>query len=174
MKQILTGLIVTIILLNFGNINLALAEENSIDDQLVNNVKTNCNQIKIRLRQLQVSDALSRVNYGQIYESINLNVITPSNTRLVTNGIKPVDLIVLSSDYDRNLNQFRRNYLVYEEKLSILVKNDCQSDPRGFYQKLTEVRQLRQQNAALLKQVDSLARQYQTMIRKMNVNELQK
>lgn len=150
--------------------NLARAEAD-VDAQIIANVRANCAQLKTRLRQLRVNDALSRVNYGQIYESISSNVITPTNARLVANNLKPVELISISSDYDHDLAQFRRDYLTYEEKLSALLSVDCQTDPRGFYQQLTTVRNLRQANGNLLKKIDQAARQYQTLIREMKINE---
>lgn len=163
MKKFLIGCALVLVLVMIGT-GWAMAEVAPADPQTLASVKANCNQIKTRLRQLRVNDALLRVNYGQVYESISANVIAPVNTRLITNGLKPVELIAISSDYDKNLAQFRKTYLSYEEKLSDLLSQDCNTHPAEFYRVLNEVRNLRQRSGELLRQVDGLAHQYQNKL----------
>lgn len=133
--------LIAVVGMRFYRVTAAVSAQ--VPPRLVEQVRASCPQLKIRLQQLGVQDALNRVNYGQAYESLSLNVIVPTNTRLVANGLNPVELISLSDDYDKALTKFRQAYVLYEEKLTELKDSDCRQQPELFYQKLVKIRMLR-------------------------------
>ena len=154
----------------FGQ-NLIQAQD--VSSNLIDQIKINCSQIKVRLKQVQVRDALSRVNYGQAYESISLNIINPVNTRLVANNLRPVELLRISSEYDKNLATFRRDYVVYEEELSNLINTSCEDQPKMFYEGLVKVRAQRQALNILTKKLNAQINTYRIKFKEF-INENQK
>lgn len=121
-----------------------------------------CQQVKTRLKQIKLSDAVTRVNYGQVYESLNVNVMTPTNLRLVANNLNPVDLLIITDNYQKQFTQFRQNYLNYEEKLSQTLEMSCDQNPTQLISSLSELRQLRQKLNTNTKSLRQLAGEYQT------------
>lgn len=120
-----------------------------------------CQQVKTRLKQLKLRDAVTRVNYGQVYESISLNIINPTNSRLVNNHLKPAELLVISDRYDKQLTKFRQDYVAYEEALSQVVEISCQQHYDQLMLQLPKIRQLRQQLQTDAQALRQLATDYQ-------------
>lgn len=120
-----------------------------------------CQQVKTRLKQIKLSDAVTRVNYGQIYESLSVNVMTPTNLRLVANNFKPLELLTITDNYQKQVTQFRQHYLSYEDRLSRVIEMSCDYDPAQLVGSLAELRQLRQQLNIDTKTLHLLAVEYQ-------------
>jgi hypothetical protein len=99
-------------------------------------IQANCLSIKGSLNQLHASDALLRVNRGQIYESIGTKLMNSFNARLSNNGLDNKGLVTVSGDYQTALTTFRTDYQSYEQQLSTTIKIDCSKDPSGFHNAL--------------------------------------
>jgi hypothetical protein len=112
------------------------------DDQL-GRIKANCVTIKNSLTQLQASDALLRVNRGQLYESLSSRLMNNFNARLSNNNYDNRGLTVVSSTYQAALQNFRTDYQTYERNLADLIKIDCTQKPAEFHLALEETRELR-------------------------------
>jgi len=95
-------------------------------------IEANCLSIKGSLNQLHASDALLRVNRGQIYESVGTKLMNNFNARLGNNGLDNKGLIVVANEYQAALTTFRSDYQDYEKQLSATIKIDCTSDPIDF------------------------------------------
>lgn len=126
-----------------------------------------CQQVKTRLKQIKLSDAVTRVNYGQVYESLSVNVMTPTNLRLVANNLKPVELLTITDNYQKQFAQFRQNYVNYEEKLSQSLELSCDQNPTQLISSLPELRQLRQKLNANTKTLRQLAGDYQMKFKEL-------
>lgn len=131
---------------------------------LEQNIVANCASIKVRLRQVRANDTLTRVNYGQAYESMIKNVFTPANTRLVANRYNASGLVELASKFETNLSQFRIDYQNYKNQMEDLINADCLHHPTEFYQKLTEIRGSRTNLQRHLAKLDGQIVNYQTEI----------
>lgn len=112
------------------------------EDQL-SRIKANCLAIKNGLTQLQASDALLRVNRGQMYEALGSKLMNNFNTRLANNSFDARGLQVVSGNYQTALGDFRSDYQAYERKLSSLIKIDCRQEPAAFHVAVEETRALR-------------------------------
>lgn len=112
------------------------------DAQLVS-IRTNCSQIKTQLDRVHSTDALLRVNRGQLYEHMGARLMTPLNTRIAANRLNGSNLITITSQYETHLDQFRNSYRDYERKLSETLRVDCQKQPANFYDLLEQSRTLR-------------------------------
>jgi hypothetical protein len=103
-------------------------------------IRSNCVEAQSTLNQLHTSDALLRVNQGQLYELISTKLMAPFNARVALNKMDASKLLVVSNDYDRELAVFRTNYKLYEEAMSRTLKINCLNQPVAFYDSVTETR----------------------------------
>jgi len=107
-------------------------------------IRENCVSIKSTLNQLHASDALLRVNRGQVYESMGAKLMNRFNGRLSSNGLDIKGLSLVSDNYQTALTNFRSDYQQYERQLSAAIAIDCTRDPQAFHLSLEEARTKRQ------------------------------
>ncbi len=103
----------------------------------------NCVSIKNSLNQLHVSDALLRVNRGQIYESLGSKFMDRFNDRLDNNSLDNKAMLTVTGNYRTQLTAFRADYISYEQKLSEAIGIDCTEKPIEFYNTVEDARTLR-------------------------------
>ena len=128
------------LLLFAGSSNVG-AEDLSPDQ--AEQVKTNCVSIKSSLGQLHASDALLRVNRGQVYESMASKLRDNFNSRLAGNRLDNKAMTTVTSKYRTTLDTFRADYIKYEQKLSSAIRIDCSTQPNSFHDAVSEARVLR-------------------------------
>lgn len=107
-------------------------------------IKTDCVSIKNSLSQLHASDALLRVNRGQMYESIGTKLMDTFNARLASNQLDNKAMTTVTTSYRNILDTFRTDYIAYEQKLADTIRIDCTVQPNTFHNSLLKARQLRQ------------------------------
>lgn len=137
----ITGLLVGVLIAPAG-LQTAHAQTTLTNAQL-ELIKTNCQAAKNSLNQLHVSDALLRVNRGQLYEAVKSKLIDRFNSRLSTNGKDTAGLVVVTNGYANALSSFRQNYIAYERAVSGALKVDCATQPAEFHSAIEEARALR-------------------------------
>ncbi len=115
----------------------------AITDEQRQRITTNCVTIKSTLAQLHASDALLRVNRGQVYESVASKLMDTFNGRLNANRLDNKAMTTVTSQYRSALNTFRADYIAYEQQLSEALKIDCVERPEDFYQAVSQARSLR-------------------------------
>lgn len=120
------------------------AQANDLTPDQVQQVKANCVSIKNSLNQLHASDALLRVNRGQVYESMATKLMDNFNNRLSINSLDNKAMTTVTSNYRTALNNFRSDYIAYEQKLSAAIRIDCVAQPNSFHATILEARKLRQ------------------------------
>ena len=108
-------------------------------------IVVNCVGIKNTLNRLKVSDALLRVNRGQIYESMRGKLMEPFNDRLGNNSLDNRGLVAATKSYNIELSAFRSDYQSYERQLIAAIQIDCTEDPDAFHFAIENARILRQQ-----------------------------
>lgn len=134
--------VVILTAISFSSIVNAQALDDLTDEQRAK-ITSNCVVIKSSLEQLHASDALLRVNRGQVYESLATNLMEPFNTRLSNNRLDSSAMTTVTSQYRTALNQFRTDYIAYEQKLAEAIKIDCSSQPDKFHDAVLVARSLR-------------------------------
>ena len=117
------------------------AEELS-PEQIVR-LQANCVPIKNSISQLHASDALLRVNRGQVYESMSTKLMDTFNSRLDNNKLDNKAMVTVTERYRMALNTFRSDYILYEQKLAAAIRIDCVNEPSTFHKTLGEARALR-------------------------------
>lgn len=116
-----------------------------LTDEQRDRIVANCVSIKNTLNQLKVSDALLRVNRGQIYESMRSKLMEPFNDRLSNNSLDARGLVAVTTSYGIELSAFRSDYQNYERQLTAAIRIDCTDDPDAFHVAIENARSLRQQ-----------------------------
>lgn len=106
-------------------------------------VKANCVSTKNSLGQLHATDALLRVNRGQVYESMASKLMDNFNDRLSSNRLDNKAMTTVTANYRTALSTFRGDYIAYEQKLSEAMRIDCTTQPNTFHTTLQEARKLR-------------------------------
>ena len=135
-----TGLVVAI----FWGFNAASTQAQTVlSEKQLETIQTNCLTIKNSLDQLHASDALLRVNRGQLYESMNTRMMERFNARVSSNGFETRGLTAVTSSYSNTLTSFRSDYQAYERQLSLTLRIDCQEEPMAFYLSVLEARERR-------------------------------
>ncbi len=137
---------------------------NEITDAEISLIRTNCVSIQDTLNRVHASDALLRVNTGQVYESISTKLMEGFNSRVVGNNLNGAKLVSVSSDYKDALNKFRLDYIDYEEKMSLAMSTNCSKQPVAFYDAIAVARTKRKQVNADVKQLNGLINDYKKAV----------
>lgn len=154
-------LIAAVIGLNLLLVGTVLADQNLETDRIKKQlIKIKCSRIKIQVEKVRHNDSLTRVNYGQAYESIIKGVMVPINARLITNrfGDKTDLLVKYSNQFSDQLDDFRKEYNDYQKQIDKLARIDCQQATDDFYCQLILTQDKR---AQINQKVADLKKQYQ-------------
>jgi hypothetical protein len=119
------------------------AHADDLSDMQLARIRNNCVEAQSTLRQLRASDALLRVNRGQLYELISTKLMAPLNSRISLSKLDGVNLMSTSLGYDRTLNDFRSSYKAYDTAISRTIAIECMAHPEDFYQSLVIARNKR-------------------------------
>lgn len=118
----------------------ANAQSTSLTAEQIEHIRSNCTTIKSTLNQLHASDALLRVNRGQVYESMASKLMDPFNSRLGNNRLDARATSAVTESYRSALDTFRKNYKEYEEKLASAIRINCANEPELFYNTIEQAR----------------------------------
>lgn len=121
----------------------AHAQSTALTTDQISQIRNNCTTTKSTLSQLHASDALLRVNRGQIYESIASKLMDPFNSQLGNNRLDSRATSAVTASYRTTLDTFRNDYRLYEEKLSSAIRIDCANQPELFYGTIEQARTYR-------------------------------
>lgn len=142
----------------------------TLSDEQRERIRTNCVTIKNTLNQLKVSDALLRVNRGQIYESMSSKLMDNFNARVSNNNLDNHGLVAVSSGYDSALNNFRSDYQTYERQLSSATRIDCTEDPDGFHFAIQNARTLREEVNSDVQRLHEYIDDYRSAVNDFRLN----
>lgn len=112
----------------------------SLTDDEISRIRANCTAIRASLNQLHASDALLRVNRGQIYESVGTKLMSNFNSRLASKNFDVKGLVSVTTSYQSTLATFRSDYIIYERQLTNAIRIDCSKDPQTFYDAVEDAR----------------------------------
>lgn len=144
-KRIITAGLVLSVVFSVSLLPQVFAQTTPLSEEHKARIRTSCVTAKNTLTQLHVSDALLRVNRGQIYESMTTKLMSRFNSRVDSNRANVKDLSATTNSYGTALTKFRADYQLYEEQLSVALRTDCTKDPEGFYNAVASARAKRTQ-----------------------------
>jgi hypothetical protein len=140
------------------------AQGNEMTDQQIKLISNNCLSAKNTLNQLHVSDALLRVNMGQMYESMSTKLMDRFNSRVTNNNFNNIDLVSTTKSYGLMLDTFRLDYKTYEEQLSSALAIDCTKQSVAFYDAVSVTRTERDQVHTDVVKLNQYIDQYQSAV----------
>ena len=140
------------------------ADTSTLTSEQVKTVKTNCLSAKNTLDQLHASDALLRVNMGQMYESLETKLMVGFDGRVSNNKLDNSKLKVITNTYSATLDGFRADYIAYENQLSAATSIDCIKQPAAFYDAVGKAREGRSQVHNDVVKLNQLIDQYQAAL----------
>lgn len=146
------------------NASTVRAVEEPLTDEQKSHIRSECTQIKGSLNQLHASDALLRVNRGQVYEAMSSKLMTPFNARLGSAGFDGKAMETHTTQYAAALADFRTDYIQYEQKVAAALKTNCQQDPQQFYTTILEARELRKSVHADVQKLHRILSDYGTSV----------
>lgn len=121
----------------------AQAQTPELTDEQRTMIVTNCVSIKNTLNQLKATDALLRVNRGQVYEALSSKLMDRFNSRLSNNQLDTKGFVSLRTSYDEQLDRFRADYEQYARQLESAIRIDCANDPDAFHDAVASARTMR-------------------------------
>ncbi len=116
------------------------ATDTPMSAQQIDRIYGSCTLAKNTLNQLHASDALLRVNMGQIYESMSTKLMSKFNTRVSNNKFDNSNLASITNSYNSTLDTFRSDYIKYEEQLTSANNIDCKKQQVSFYDAVSSAR----------------------------------
>ncbi len=141
---------------------LVHAEDQSMilnDDQIAL-IKTNCTDVQSSLGRVHASDALTRVNLGQRYETISTKLMAPLNSRMALNRLDNVDMTKTTADFNAELDNFRTLYQQYEQTMLRAIQINCVDQPVTFYDTINLARNHRAAVHDSVMKMSDLLKQY--------------
>lgn len=158
------GFIFAVLICSTALIKMASAQNDEPTSGQIQLVRENCLSLKSTLNQLHASDALLRVNMGQLYESLSIKLMSGFNDRVVNNNLNNDSLVSTTKTYNSALDDFRTDYQTYEEQLSSAINIDCSSHPASFYDAISLARTYRNHVHADVLKLNQSISQYQSAI----------
>lgn len=137
------------------------AQSTTMSSQQIERIVSNCVSARSTLTQLHTSDALLRVNRGQVYELMSTKLMGRFNDRVKNNGYSNKDIVEISTKYEAMLDRFRSDYIMYEEHLSLALSIDCSKQPTSFYDAVTSARTEREKVHSDVLRLNQYIHQYQ-------------
>jgi len=122
---------------------LLVNADSPMTEAQIQRIKSNCVEAQSTLYQLHASDALLRVNRGQLYESMSTKLMEPFDSWLTVNSFNASELVSVAADYNDKLTEFRTNYRQYEEAMSKTLDIKCTNQPVAFYDSVGDTREKR-------------------------------
>ncbi|NLA43059.1 hypothetical protein GX865_02795 [Candidatus Saccharibacteria bacterium] len=113
------------------------------DNMLYSHIEMDCLDVKMKLTKVYEQDGLSRVNAGQVYDTVSHKLMARLNAKVVEGRLHGGDLVKSTAAFEESLVKFRSDYREYEIAMNRLLKSDCQSRQHAFYLELEDVRSKR-------------------------------
>lgn len=155
------GIVAAALLLAFTG-PVVRAEDQSLvltDDQ-IGLIKYNCIDVQSTLERVHASDALTRVNLGQRYETISTKLMAPLNSRIALNRLDNVELTKTTADFNAELDNFRSLYQQYEQTMLRAIQINCRNQPVSFYDTISLAREHRAAVHDSVLKLSGLLKQY--------------
>jgi hypothetical protein len=157
-KSIILGL--AALLLVTGPVVRAEDQSLVLDDTQIGLIRTNCLTVQSTLERVHASDALTRVNLGQRYETIATKLMAPMNSRIALNRLDSVELTQTTASFNAELDNFRSLYQQYEQTMLRATQIKCRDQPVAFYDTIALARDHRAAVHESVLKMSTLLKQY--------------
>lgn len=131
-----------------------------LTDQYIESIKAGCSNALRGILRVQRTEAVTRVNRGQEYESL-LKLVAAFNGRIVVNNRDAPTMTSAGAKMQTKFSDFQQHYLDYADLVDDTLKINCKQAPVTFYDKLTLTREARAQVATDIREFNGLLDEYQ-------------
>jgi chromosome segregation ATPase len=145
---------------------LVHAEPIQLTDQQIVSIRLGCTSALQGIKQVQETEAASRVNRGRAYER-TLRLLSALNSRVALSKLDAPVLTSTTARIQQRLTDFQEHYIDYANKMDDVLGTKCTEAPVTFYDKLTTAREARARIAEDINEVDALLDQYQTAVNEL-------
>lgn len=163
-RSLLVICFIVVAMLGGASLSRVSATDQPMTNQQIELIRSNCVTAKNTLNQLHASDALLRVNMGQIYESMSTKLMSGFNGRVANNHFNNSNLVSDMNNYNSTLDVFRVDYITYEVQLSAALNVNCLNQPVSFYDAVASSRSLRDKVHQDIVKLNQYVDQYQASI----------
>ena len=125
---------------------LSVSAVTILGDQAENSIRQNCIDAQQSMQTLQRADAVTRINRGNSYATLQ-KLMTSMSARSAANTYNVPSLTQTTGEFVELKNTFVNRYTEYEIALRNLSSMDCETDPVLFYERLQSVRDQRRELA---------------------------
>lgn len=146
--------------------SLVRAQATPMTEAHIERIRGNCVKAQSTLTRLHASDALLRVNRGQLYELISTKLMAPFNSRVALNRLNGASLVTVATNYESQLAAFRISYQQYEEAMSGVLRINCKNQPVAFYDSVGDTRMKRKKVNDSTLQLQQTVQQYKAEFEK--------
>ena len=116
------------------------ATQPPMTDAMLAHIRETCSSVQANLNRLHASDALLRVNQGQVLLAISNRLMSPLNSRIAINQLDGGKMTSITSTYVTQFDAFSVAYQQYEEAMTRTMQTDCTKQPAAFYTALVDAR----------------------------------
>lgn len=113
-----------------------------IDEESENSIRQNCVDAQQSIQTLQRADAVTRINRGNSYATIQ-KLMTAMSARAAANAYNIPKLTEATRNFTDEKNNFVTQYTEYEIAVRNLLSMKCDAEPILFYERLQDVREMR-------------------------------
>ncbi len=144
MKRFLTLLVAMTVLVATTQVAAVARADDAtqpmMTDVMLAHIRSTCSTVQANLNRLHASDALLRVNQGQVLLAISNRLMTPLNSRIAINQLDGGKMTSITSTYVAQFDAFSVAYQQYEEAMTRAMQTDCTKQPAAFYTALADAR----------------------------------
>ncbi len=163
---------VAVIVAVFATIPTVAQQPETMTDEHVARIKSNCPGALATLSRIRTNDAPTYVNRNQTYFSISDKLMARLNSRLTLNRYDATQLVKTASDYNAELIKFRAAYKQYDDTMQDLLHMNCRQQPVSFYDKVATAREQRQKVQETVVQLKGLSDQYEQNVKTFSADHM--
>lgn len=169
MKKLTTkSLLVSIALLvaiPFLTNNFAAAQTQEFSEEHLEKIRQNCGTAQSSMQRVRQSDIATRINFGRAYDSLVTQLMTPLNTRALTDQSSSAPkLAEHTTALTLKIESFRDDYVEYVDVLNKAIAMKCQERPADFYRAVREAQKLRKRLAEDVQDLKKISSEYRKTV----------
>ena len=134
-----------------------------LNEDAETSIRENCIDAQQNMQKLQRADAVTRINRGNNYATMQ-KLMSAMSARSASNAYSVPGLTESTSEFTELRDSFIGQYTNYEIALRELIAMDCQRETVLFYNQLESVREQRNNLATTVEEMDQVAGKFEEAV----------
>lgn len=152
----------SVLAVSFG-IAASAQSSTTLSSDMLETIRDRCTNSQFALQQIEKRDAVSRINRGRAYDQM-LRQLFALNSRFAYNKISSPELIQITTDIQKAVDEFRAQYDRYDTDIADALKIDCRQKPADYYDIIIRAREDRNAVGAQVRKIEQLAKGYREAV----------